>query len=768
MLVSATKGLEADTLCRMSEVIARRRAASHPVVVLSGPSFAVEVARQMPTALVAASTDARAMAAVQEEFRGPCFRLYGSTDVAGVEIGAALKNVIAIAAGVVEGLGLGHNALAALITRGLAEISRLACAVGGRRETLAGLSGLGDLVLTCTGALSRNRHVGIELGRGRPLAEILAGHEDGRRRRADDGRGARAGRAPRRRAADRHADGRRARRPDDGARRRRRADAAPAACRGGWDLGQLPMTSLLSRFKSGLAQDGQQIRERLGEAARVARGGAAASRQAPVLETVEALEERSSRPTSACRPPSGSSQAVRQGGSRSLQERVAAEVRRMLADVAVAAGDEHPPDRRADRRRQRHRQDDDRRQAGEPASVRAGNRSLICAADTFRAAAVEQLEIWAARAGVDIIRAQAGADPAAVVFDAISSGKARGRDMVIVDTAGRLHTRANLMTELDKIRRVVAREVPGAPHEVLLVLDATVGQNGLVQAREFMAAGGVNGIVLTKLDGTAKGGVAVAIAHDLRLPIRYVGVGERLDDLVPFAADEYVDALFKRSGSGCPRRRFMERALFWAERGRGRTSPNPMVGAVVVSDDGVVVGQGAHLQAGGPHAEVHALDAAGPRRAARRSTARSSRAATSAAPARASSASSAAGIARVVAAVEDPNPSCGGQGFAYLREHGIAVRVGPGARGATRQNAPFFTWIQRRRPFVMLKAAVSADGFVGRVDRRVRLTGPVADRWFQRQRAEVDAIAVGRRHGAGRRSRCSRRAASTASGRSSA
>jgi len=174
-----------------------------------------------------------------------------------------------------------------------------------------------------------------------------------------------------------------------------------------------------------------------------------------------------------------------------------------------------------------------------------GQTPLICAADTFRAAAVEQLEIWARRAGVDIIRAKEGSDPAAVVFDAISSGKARGRDPILVDTAGRLHTRVNLMNELDKIRRIASREVPGAPQEVLLVLDATVGQNGVTQAREFMGAAGVNGIVLTKLDGTAKGGVAVAIAHDLKLPIRYVGVGEGIDDLVPFDATEYVDGLFE-------------------------------------------------------------------------------------------------------------------------------------------------------------------------------------------------------------------------------
>jgi fused signal recognition particle receptor len=174
-----------------------------------------------------------------------------------------------------------------------------------------------------------------------------------------------------------------------------------------------------------------------------------------------------------------------------------------------------------------------------------GRQPIICAADTFRAAAVEQLEIWANRAGVDMVRAREGSDPAAVVFDAITSAKARGRDPVLVDTAGRLHTRVNLMNELDKIRRIAAREVPGAPHEVLLVLDATVGQNGLAQAREFTNVAGVNGIVLTKLDGTAKGGVAVAIANDLKLPIRYVGVGEGIDDLVPFSAQEYVDGLFE-------------------------------------------------------------------------------------------------------------------------------------------------------------------------------------------------------------------------------
>ena len=175
IVVSATKGLEQDTLLRMSEVLAQELRPGVHVAVLSGPSFAAEMARELPTAVSVASHDARVVEQVQEEFRAPYFRLYGTADVAGVEIGGALKNVIAIAAGVAEGLGLGHNAQAGLITRGLAEMSRLAYAAGARRETLAGLTGLGDLVLTCTGALSRNRQVGLELATGRSLNDVLAG-----------------------------------------------------------------------------------------------------------------------------------------------------------------------------------------------------------------------------------------------------------------------------------------------------------------------------------------------------------------------------------------------------------------------------------------------------------------------------------------------------------------------------------------------------------------------------------------------------------------
>ena len=174
-IVSATKGLEQYTLLRVSEIIGQELRDVVNVAVLSGPSFAAEVARELPTAVSIASLDAQVVKRVQEEFRAPYLRLYGTDDVVGVEIGGALKNIIAIAAGMVEGLGLGHNALAGLVTRGLAEMSRLACAAGAKRETLAGLTGLGDLVLTCTGALSRNRHVGIELASGRAVADVLAG-----------------------------------------------------------------------------------------------------------------------------------------------------------------------------------------------------------------------------------------------------------------------------------------------------------------------------------------------------------------------------------------------------------------------------------------------------------------------------------------------------------------------------------------------------------------------------------------------------------------
>ncbi|CUQ66136.1 signal recognition particle-docking protein FtsY [Candidatus Nitrospira inopinata] len=182
--------------------------------------------------------------------------------------------------------------------------------------------------------------------------------------------------------------------------------------------------------------------------------------------------------------------------------------------------------------------------------VQAGRRPLLVAGDTFRAAAIEQLQVWADRLEVPIVRQRHGADPASVAFDGIAAAKARGTDVVLIDTAGRLHTKSNLMEELRKVKRVVGRELPGAPHEVLLVLDATVGQNALAQARQFHEAVGVTGLVLTKLDGTARGGIVVAIAEELKIPVRLVGVGEGVEDLQDFNPEAFVAALFGEPAAG--------------------------------------------------------------------------------------------------------------------------------------------------------------------------------------------------------------------------
>jgi fused signal recognition particle receptor len=176
-----------------------------------------------------------------------------------------------------------------------------------------------------------------------------------------------------------------------------------------------------------------------------------------------------------------------------------------------------------------------------------GKTVLLCAADTFRAAAIEQLEIWGSRTGVEVIKTKPGGDPSAVLFDSLNAAKARHTDSVIVDTAGRLHTKTSLMAELEKMKRTAQRIIPGAPHEVLLVMDATTGQNGLQQARLFTESAGVTGIVLTKLDGTAKGGVVVAISRELGLPVRYVGVGEKAGDLLPFSPENFAESLFASS-----------------------------------------------------------------------------------------------------------------------------------------------------------------------------------------------------------------------------
>lgn len=177
--------------------------------------------------------------------------------------------------------------------------------------------------------------------------------------------------------------------------------------------------------------------------------------------------------------------------------------------------------------------------------IAEGKKVLLCAGDTFRAAAAEQLGIWAQRSGADFVRHEEGSDPAAVVYDGICAAKARGADVIIVDTAGRLHNKANLMNELNKISRVIKRELPEADVETLMVLDATTGQNGLIQAKQFLETSGLTGIVLTKLDGTAKGGIVFAIAQELKLPVKFVGVGEGIDDLIPFDGNSFVEALFK-------------------------------------------------------------------------------------------------------------------------------------------------------------------------------------------------------------------------------
>ncbi len=299
------------------------------------------------------------------------------------------------------------------------------------------------------------------------------------------------------------------------------------------------------KLRDGLSRTKQQIVNRFEEIVQTA--DTPEHRTRPVdVDTIEALEELLISADVGLAASERIITAVRNRARRgeSLRDLVKQEIRRIFDDVETASGNGREP----------HvmlivgvNGTGKTTTIGKLANLlkSSGKAPLICAADTFRAAAVEQLEIWAHRAGVDIVRAKEGSDPAAVVFDAIQSGRARGRDPILVDTAGRLHNRVNLMNELDKIKRVAARAAEGAPHDVLLVLDATVGQNGLTQAREFMNVAGVNGIVLTKLDGTAKGGVAVAIANDLKLPIRYVGVGEGIDDLIPFSPQDYVDALFQ-------------------------------------------------------------------------------------------------------------------------------------------------------------------------------------------------------------------------------
>ncbi len=312
---------------------------------------------------------------------------------------------------------------------------------------------------------------------------------------------------------------------------------------------------LFDKLKQGLQRTTQQLRDRFDDIVKIADSPEARTREIDV-DTAESLEEVLLMADVGVSATEEIVEAVRKRQRRgeSLRELVKDEMLRILEEPVTSTFAPQSSGASVDRSRQpRVILVVGVNGVGKTTTIgklanqmrEEGRKPLICAADTFRAAAVDQLQIWADRAGVDIIRAKEGSDPAAVVFDAMTAAKSRQRDVVLVDTAGRLHTRTNLMNELDKIRRIASREIPGAPHEVLLILDATVGQNGLAQAREFTTVAGVTGVVLTKLDGTAKGGIAVAIAHDLKLPIRYIGVGEAVDDLLPFSPREYVDAIFQ-------------------------------------------------------------------------------------------------------------------------------------------------------------------------------------------------------------------------------
>ncbi len=372
-----------------------------------------------------------------------------------------------------------------------------------------------------------------------------------------------------------------------------------------------------------------------------------------------------------------------------------------------------------------------------------GRSVLLCAADTFRAAAIEQLQVWGTRTSTDVIKQSPGADPSAVVFDALQAAKARKVDYVIVDTAGRLHTKTNLMAELEKMRRTAAKVIPSAPHEVLLVLDATTGQNGLEQARKFTESSGVTGLVLTKLDGTAKGGVVVAIARELNLPIRYVGVGEKAGDLLPFEPDKFIASLFAEHDEMM--RPFMDEALELARQGLGRTSPNPVVGAVLVKD-GQIVGRGFHTYARAKHAEMIALEEAG-------AQARGATLYITLEPCshhgRTPPCADAL-VARGRGAAwwrpwKIPIPQVAGEGFRRLREAGVDVEIASEySDEAARLNEAFVHFMRTGLPLVTLKAALTLDGKIAAPeDNTGWITSERARAHVQQIRHNSDAILTG-------------------------
>ncbi len=346
-------------------------------------------------------------------------------------------------------------------------------------------------------------------------------------------------------------------------------------------------------------------------------------------------------------------------------------------------------------------------------ALRAQGKSvLLAAADTFRAAAIEQLEIWGDRTGVEVIKNKPGGDPSAVLFDALQAAKARNIDYVIVDTAGRLHTKSNLMTELEKMRRTAQRFIASAPHETLLVMDATTGQNGLQQARLFTQSAGVTGIVLTKLDGTAKGGVVVAISKELGLPVRYVGVGEKVERPVALQLQGlrgFVCLTDQWQPSPTTRVTCTRHSSWPAEASR-LASPNPRVGAVLVSAEGKVVGRGSHAYDEIKHAEVLAIEAAGERAKGGTLYLNLEPCSHVGRTGPCAEAIIAAGIKRVVCAMRDPNPLVAGRGFEILHAAGIEVQEGLYEPEARKLNEAFAKYIRHKTPFVTLKTAMTLDG----------------------------------------------------------
>jgi len=361
-------------------------------------------------------------------------------------------------------------------------------------------------------------------------------------------------------------------------------------------------------------------------------------------------------------------------------------------------------------------------------SKKEGRQVLIVAADTFRAAAQEQLVLWGKRLNIPVIKGQYGADPAAVIYDAIQSFKTRNYDLLLVDTAGRIHTNTNLMLELEKIKKVIHREIEGAPQEILLVLDASIGQNALVQAREFLKFSGITGVFLTKLDGTAKGGSVISVVDELQLPIKFIGVGEGKEDLLNFSLKDFA---------------YLKMAYALAEKAKGWAGPNPYVGAVLVRKD-VIVGYGYHEGPGNPHAEVVAFQKAG-------SLSKGSTAYITLEPCvhwgrtpPCVESIIQAGLKKVVISSLDPNPLVYRKGIRRIREAGIDVVTGLFEEKNRVLNECYLKYITRGIPFVAVKAAVSLDGKIAtRKFLSQWISSSETREYVQLLRGEYDAIMIG-------------------------